>query len=187
MLSILLLDDEPAILDIAKLFLEKTGAISAVTTASAKDALHILQTQSFDAIVSDYEMPEMTGVQLLRELRICGDRTPFIIFTGKGREQIVVEDLNAGATFYLEKGANPKALFTELANQIHQAVNRRTAESALKESEEKYRALIEHGLEGIAIVDLQGKILFTNRAAARTLEIENICSVEMISSRRKIE
>jgi PAS domain S-box-containing protein len=177
MLSILLVDDEPAILDIAKLFLEKTGNILAVTTSSAREALLLLKKQRFDAIVSDYEMPEMTGVQFLRELRIHGDHTPFIIFTGKGREQIVVEALNAGATFYLEKGANPKALFTELNNQIQQAVNRRTAESALKESEEKYRALIEHGLEGIAILDLQGKILFANRAAARTFEIETIESL----------
>ncbi len=174
MLSILLVDDEPAILDIAKLFLEKTGTISAVTVSSAQDALLLLKKQSFDAIVSDYEMPEMNGVQFLRELRIHGDHTPFIIFTGKGREHIVVEALNAGATFYLEKGANPRALFAELSNQIHQAVNRRTAESALKESEEKYRALIEHGLEGIAILDLQGKILFANYAAARTFDIENI-------------
>lgn len=174
MLSILLVDDEPAILDIAKLFLEKTGTISAVTTSSATNALALLKKQGFDAIVSDYEMPEMNGIQFLRELRIHGDHTPFIIFTGKGREHIVVEALNAGATFYLEKGANPKALFSELANQIHQAVNRRTAESALKESEEKYRALIEHGLEGIAILDLQGTILFANFAAARTFEIENI-------------
>ncbi|MDO9324410.1 MAG: response regulator [Methanoregula sp.] len=174
MLSILLVDDEPAILDIAKLFLEKTGTITAVTAASAKEALLLLKKQSFDTIVSDYEMPEMTGVQFLRELRIHGDHTPFIIFTGKGREQIVVEALNAGATFYLEKGANPRALFTELSNQIHQAVNRRTAESALKESEEKYRALIEHGLEGIVILDLLGKILFANHAAARTFEIENV-------------
>ncbi|MDP3562938.1 MAG: response regulator [Methanoregula sp.] len=177
MISILLVDDEPAILDIAKLFLEKTGTIAAVTASSAKDALLLLKKQNFDVIVSDYEMPEMTGVQLLRELRMHGDHTPFIIFTGKGREQIVVEALNAGATFYLEKGANPKALFTELANQIQQAVSRRIAESALKESEEKYRALIEHGLEGIAILDLEGKILFANRAAARTFEIENIESL----------
>jgi PAS domain S-box-containing protein len=177
MISILLVDDEPAILDIAKLFLEKTGTIAAVTVSSAQDALLLLKKQNFDVIVSDYEMPEMTGVQLLRELRIHGDHTPFIIFTGKGREQIVVEALNAGATFYLEKGANPKALFTELANQIQQAVSRRTAESALKESEEKYRALIEHGLEGIAILDLEGKILFANRAAARTFEIETIESL----------
>jgi len=177
MISILFVDDEPAILDIAKRFLEKTGLISVVTAFSAKDALIILRQQSFDAIVSDYEMPEMTGVQFLRELRIHGDHTPFIIFTGKGREQIVVEALNAGATFYLEKGSNPKALFAELSNQIQQAVTRRTAESALKESEEKYRALIEHGLEGIVVLDLQGKILFANRAAARTFDIENIESL----------
>ncbi len=113
MLSILLVDDEPALLDIAKRFLEKTGSISVIAVPSAREAINLLKKQSFDAIVSDYEMPEMTGVQFLRELRIHGDHTPFIIFTGKGREQIVVEALNAGATFYLEKGSNPKALYSE--------------------------------------------------------------------------
>jgi PAS domain S-box-containing protein len=173
LLSILFVDDEPAILDITKRFLEKTGNMTVTTASSAREGLERLKRQVFDAIVCDYEMPEMSGVQLLRELRIRGDRTPFIIFTGKGREQIVIEALNAGATFYMEKGSNPKALFAELGNQIEQAVKRRIAESALRESEEKYRALIEHGLEGIAILDLTGRILFANHAAARTFELEN--------------
>jgi len=173
MLSVLLIDDEPAILDISKKFLERTGQMTVMTVKSAREGLLQMAQVRFDVIVCDYEMPEMNGVQLLRELRIHGDHTPFIIFTGKGREQIVIEALNAGATFYLEKGANPKALYNELANQILQAYNRRIAESALKENAEKYRALIEHGLEGIAILSLEGKILFANRAAARTFDIES--------------
>lgn len=173
MLSVLLIDDEPAILDISKKFLEKTGRMEVLTVKTAPEALDKLRSQQFDVIVSDYEMPEMSGVQLLRELRIRGDHTPFIIFTGKGREQVVIEALNAGATYYLEKGTNPKALYTELANHIESAVSRRIAESALRESEEKYRALIEHGLEGIAILDFEGKILFANRAVARTFDIRN--------------
>jgi len=129
MLLILLVDDEPAILDIAILFLKKFGSISAVTALSAKDALNLLNQQNFDAIVSDYEMPEMNGIQFLRELRVHGDQTPFIIFTGKGREQIEAEALNAGAIFYIEKGSNPKVLFSELSDKIQQAVNLRVAES----------------------------------------------------------
>ena len=103
MLTILLVDDEPAILDIAMLFLKKFGSISAVTVLSAKEALTLLGHQKFDAIVSDYEMPEMNGIQFLHELRVHGDQTPFIIFTGKGRGQVEAEALNAGAIFYIEK------------------------------------------------------------------------------------
>lgn len=173
MLSVLLIDDEPAILDISKKFLERTGQMTVTTVKSAREGLGRMAQVRYDVIVCDYEMPEMNGVQLLRELRIHGDHTPFIIFTGKGREQIVIEALNAGATFYFEKGANPRALYEELAKHIRQAHDRRIAESALKENEEKYRALIEHGLEGIAILDLGGKVLFANRAAARTFDIES--------------
>lgn len=184
MISVLFIDDEPAILDITKKFLEKTGKMIVFPVKSAREGLKALKRQKYDVIVCDYEMPEMSGVALLRDLRLHGDHTPFIIFTGKGREQVVIEALNAGATFYLEKGTNPKAIFSELASQIEQAINRRIAESALKDSEEKYRALIEHGLEGIAILDLSGTILFANHAAAKTFDIP---SPELLIGRRVFE
>ena len=52
------------------------------------------------------------------------------MFTGKGREEIVIEALNYGADFYLQKGGDPKPLFTELANAIRHLVRRSQAEDS---------------------------------------------------------
>jgi len=92
-------------------------------------------------IVSDYQMPGMTGIELLATLRESGDTTPFIIFTGRGREEIVIEALNNGADFYVQKGGYPKAQFAELAHKIRHAASRKEAERRLLESEERYRRI----------------------------------------------
>jgi len=58
----------------------------------------ILTGITFDAIVSDFQMPEMNGITLLREIRSTSD-IPFILFTGKGREEVVIDAINNGADF----------------------------------------------------------------------------------------
>ncbi len=142
-LSVLLVDDEPALLDLTRLFLQKDGTMKFEVCESARDAIVMMETRSFDAIVSDFEMPGMDGIELLKHLRMRGDNTSFIIFTGKGREEVVIEALNSGADFYLQKGGDPRSQFAELRNMIQKAVQRRRAEEALVESERRYRTLIE--------------------------------------------
>jgi DNA-binding NarL/FixJ family response regulator len=58
---------------------------------------------------------------------------PFIIFTGKGREEVVIEALNSGADFYIQKGGDPKAQFAELAHKIRQAVQIKIAQKTMKD------------------------------------------------------
>jgi len=124
-LRVLYVDDEPGLLEIGKLFLEKEGEFAVDTLTSAREALDQLNTERYDAIISDYQMPEMDGITFLKQLKASGDATPFIIFTGRGREEVVIEALNEGADFYIQKGGEPKAQFVELANKIRYAVSRR--------------------------------------------------------------
>ena len=77
-----------------------------------------MNTERYDAIISDYQMPEMDGITFLKELKASGNTTPFIIFTGRGREEVAIEALNEGADFYLQKGGEPKSQFAELAHKI---------------------------------------------------------------------
>lgn len=125
MISVLLVDDEPVILDIARAFLERHGEFNVTTIQSAKEALTNLGEKTFDAVVSDYEMPEMNGLEFLRTIREQGNLIPFIIFTGRGREDVVIEALNIGADYYIQKGGDPRAQFTELAYKIREAVRKR--------------------------------------------------------------
>jgi len=82
LLSVLLIDDEPALLDVLKPFIERSGEMSVHSAQSALEALKILPEKSFDAIIVDYDMPEINGIEFLKILRSKGDTTPVIIFTG---------------------------------------------------------------------------------------------------------
>lgn len=160
-ITVLYVDDEPVLLEPTKISLEKKKGFFVDTAGSAKEALEKITARTYDVIVSDYQMPEMDGIQLLRKLRGENNDIPFIIFTGKGREEAVIEAYNAGADFYLAKGGNPRAMFLDLANKIRQIVNRKRAETALRESEERYRKVIEQSHDAIYIH--QGtKFVFVN-------------------------
>lgn len=86
MISVLYVDDEPAILDLGKLFLERIGNFSIETCTSVQEALERLEQASYNAVLSDYDMPEMNGIQFLKEVRARYPTLPFVIFTGRGRE-----------------------------------------------------------------------------------------------------
>ena len=133
---ILYVDDEEALLDIGRIFLERAGGITVDITASPIEALRMILAGRYDAVVSDYQMPEMDGIALLKRVREAGSRVPFIIFTGKGREEVAIEALNSGADFYIQKGGNPKAQFAELANAVRQLAGRQRAEAAVSKTEE---------------------------------------------------
>ena len=141
-IRVLCLDDEPELLKIAKLFLEREGSIAVETLTSAIAALEQLKVEHYDAIVADYAMPGMDGIAFLKALRALGNTTPVIIFTGRGREEVVIEALNNGADFYLQKGGNQAALFTELSMKIHYAASRKQAEKALQFAYENLEKLV---------------------------------------------
>ncbi len=142
MIRTLLVDDLEDLLFIAYKFLEKQAPdIEVVTCDSAKDALKKLEEDAFDIIVSDYQMPEMDGLEFLEIVRKSGNEVPFIIFTGRGREEVAIQALNLGATHYLKKGGEQRSQFAELAHHIRTAVSHRKSEIALHESEGRYRSL----------------------------------------------
>ena len=134
-IRVLYVDDEPSMLDIGKLFLEMDGIFAVDTLTSVSEALTQMKTERYDAILSDYQMPEMDGITFLKQIRSSENKTPFIIFTGRGREDVVIEALNNGADFYIQKGGEIKSQFAELSNKIRYAVSKKHSEEALGESE----------------------------------------------------
>ena len=143
MISLLYVDDEPDLLDLCKLFLEREGDFSVVTVTSAKEGLRILTEGMIDAIVSDYQMPGIDGIDFLKQVRADFKDIPFILFTGKGREEVVIEAIENGADFYLQKGGEPVVQFTELANHIRHTVSRRRAEQEVLKSKKQVTDIID--------------------------------------------
>ncbi len=142
MIRVLLVDDEPALTDITRLYLVRAGDFIVDSVSSGPEALERCEKTRYDAIVSDYEMPEMNGIALLIALRRRGDTTSFIIFTGRGREEIAIQALNNGADFYLQKGGDPRVQFTELGNMIEQSVHRKRMEQKVLLNERRLAALL---------------------------------------------
>jgi len=166
-ISVLYVDDEQGLLDIGKIFLEETGDFRVDLMESATAALEHLKTHRYDAIISDYQMPDMDGLAFLREVRKEYGNIPFILFTGRGREDVVILALNNGADFYIQKGGAPKPQFAELAHKVRLSVQRRQAVVALAESERRYRDVVETQTEFICRFLPDGTHVFVNEAYCR--------------------
>lgn len=165
MISLLYVDDEPELLNLCKRFLEKDGEFSVLTASSAEQGMETLSGSRFDAIISDYQMPGIDGIEFLKHVRSETGDVPFILFTGRGREEVVIEAINNGADFYLQKGGDPRAMFSELGHKIRLAVRRRKVEGEL--------ALLKHSVsnaaEGILWIDREGSITYFNDTLASML------------------
>jgi PAS domain S-box-containing protein len=173
MYRILYVDDEPTLLEVGKIYLERSGKFSVDIITSAPAALALLESKTYDAIIADYQMPDMDGIEFLKKVRGSGNTISFILFTGRGREEVVIQALNEGADFYLQKGGEPMSQFAELEHQLQQAIQQRQAQATIRESEEKYRTLYDNMQEGFAycrmLYDNEGRpddIIFVNVNAA---------------------
>jgi len=158
MISLLYVDDEPDLLDLCKLFLEREKEFFVVTVTSAQKGIEVLNEVAIDAIISDYQMPSMDGIEFLKQVRTEYKDIPFILFTGKGREEVAIEAFDNGADFYLQKGGDPRAQFGELSHKIRQAIRRKKAEEELR----MMHSTVSNAPEGILWINEDGGITFFN-------------------------
>ena len=144
-IRVLQVDDDEAFRELSVAFLEREG-FDVVTAADADAGLKRL-TDGIDCVVSDYEMPGQDGLAFLEAVRKRQPEFPFILFTGKGSEEIASEAIRSGVTDYLQKKTTAEQ-FELLANRIEHAVSERRTEDALAESERMLSTLVSN-LPGI--------------------------------------
>jgi PAS domain S-box-containing protein len=183
-ITVLHVDDEAGFLTVAKQILEMQGAFEVETAVSVKDAMKKMETKMFDVIVSDYVMPEKGGLEFLKELRDSGNNVPFIMFTGKGREDIAIKALNLGADRYFNKIGGPETVYGELAHGIHQAVETKRAEMEILRREERLRAILASSPDAIIISDLNANVVDCNK---ETLKLTGFASKEEVIGRNSLE
>jgi len=167
-MRLLYVDDEEDLLEIVKLFLEGNRQFTVDTVLSGPAALAAMDKVNYDAIISDYQMPGMNGIELLKKVRATNHAIPFIIFTGRGREEVVIEALNNGADFYLQKGGDPETAYMELGHMIQQAVLLRRTQMTLADQEQRYHD-VQNANDLIQSVGSDGRFLFVNKKWLDTL------------------
>ena len=163
-IEILHVDDEPDFAELTASFLERDDDRLTVRTATrADDGLALLAEHDIDGIVSDYEMPGRNGVEFLKTVREEYPELPFILFTGKGSEEVASEAISAGVTDYLQKGTGTEQ-YALLANRILNAIEA----SRNRHHRRLFQNAVEAAGHSIYITDQQGTIEYVNPAFEET-------------------
>lgn len=126
MIRVPIVDDELSLLDLAEEYLAHDDDLLFDTAESVHEALAKISTSVDDVIVSDYQMPGMNGIAMLEHLRRGGDPVPFVLFTGRGREEVVIDALNKGADFTLGREALLSTSSARLGSDDDQGGTRET-------------------------------------------------------------
>ena len=166
--TVLHIEDDASFAELVSTFLDREREFFEVLTETDPvDGIELAQQRDIDCIVSDYDMPGMNGLDVLEAIRADNPEIPFILFTGKGSEEIASEAISAGVTEYLQKAGGTEQ-YEVLANRIEQAVARRRAERQVTRG---FRA-IETAHDGISLLDADGKFMYVNGAYAETVGYE---------------
>ncbi len=164
-IRVLLVDDERDLADMAALFLEREhDALETDAVTNPGDALARLKADDFDCVVSDYDMPTMNGLELLDAVRDDHPELPFVLFTGKGSEEIASEAISAGVSGYLQKESGVDQ-YTVLANVVANAVEKYRTERALHESERRFEAVFNDPFSFIGLLETNGTVIAVNQTA----------------------
>ncbi|MHA2297193.1 MAG: PAS domain S-box protein [Candidatus Hodarchaeales archaeon] len=161
MIRILHVDDDDNILNLTKIYLEKISCreLEVDSLEDPQKTLVFIQEKDYDCIVCDYEMPNLDGLELLHQIRTLNTTIPFIIFTGRSREDVAIKALNLGANRYIKKGGEPKSQFSELIHSIKDIVRHDRMEQKLHESEVKSRAILKAIPDYIFLLKEDGEII----------------------------
>ncbi|WP_256295819.1 hybrid sensor histidine kinase/response regulator [Haloarchaeobius salinus] len=168
-IDVLHVDDDPAFAELVATFLRSEDERMTVrTAASAAEGLALLEDADVDCVVSDYDMPGQNGIEFLETVREHHPELPFILYTGKGSEEVASEAISAGVTDYLQKGTGSDQ-YAILANRIGNAVAaRRSASEAerrrrrLEETTARLEVLFEDSPDMVNVHDASGSIIDPN-------------------------
>lgn len=164
-IRVLHVDDDPQYTELTTTMLEDRGSNLDVTgETSVVEAMKHLEDSSVDCIISDYEMPNTDGLEFLDIVRETYPDLPFILFTGKGSEEIASEAIREGVTDYVRKKGGTEQ-FEVLSNRVNNAVERYKAEQRFWEAMSWYKHLVEQNLAGVFIFQ-EGELIYVNKRMA---------------------
>lgn len=173
-LKVLIIDDTDSDRLSVRRSLRHAGFDVDITEVSdGRTAIETLRQTQFDVAFLDFKLPDGDGLDVLKEARAAGVKTPIIAFTAFGSEDVAVELMKAGATDYLSKNRTS-------ADTVKQCVRRamalrqlqREKEQALRalvNSEKLTRSVINSLPQFVIVVDRSGNVINVNDACDQTL------------------
>jgi len=168
-ITVLHVDDEPDFADLVGTFLEREDDRITVRTATSPAAgLTEIREHDIDCVVSDYDMPETNGIEFLGTVRDSHPDLPFILYTGKGSEEVASDAISAGVTDYLQKEGGTEQ-YAILANRIENAVTQFRAEQEIERTHEYYHTIFEHTSDIVMITDEAARIDYVAPSIERIL------------------
>lgn len=128
-IRILLVDDMESMRGIIKSTLQKLGVVNIHTAINGYDAIKTLSKKEVDLVISDWDMPKVTGIEFLKYMRSTTKykKMPVILLTASNERSRVKEAIEAGASDYLTKpfkAADLEQKLTKLIDKINQFNNR---------------------------------------------------------------
>ena len=167
-IRVLHVDDQADFADLTATALEREDDRLSVEAVTSADEVLERLTDGVDCVVSDYDMPGRNGIEVLEAVRERAPDLPFILFTGKGSEEIASEANSAGVTDYLEKEGG-LGQYTVLANRIRNAVDQYRSKRALEDSQRRLSLFVEQSPLGVVEWDEEFRIVRLNDAAEEIL------------------
>jgi two-component system cell cycle sensor histidine kinase/response regulator CckA len=129
-------------------------------------ALERLGRANVDVVLLDLGLPDSSGLDTFARAHRAAPAEPIIVVSGLDNEQVAVEAVRAGAQDYLVKGRIEGQL---LARMIRYAIERKRAEHEFVAHEQRFRALVEHSADAIALLDPAGTITYASQSTGRVL------------------
>ncbi len=168
----LLVEKDKAFMEMAVTFLTRINRdIRVVPCEDPEDAMTLIEKFNPDIIISDHSPPTgVDGLSLFRTLLRRNKNYPFITMVGNGSEEVAVEALNMGIDFYMIKDRPPRELFTDLADKIVLAVEKRRIEDERGLNERRLKALVRlakmhrYGFSEVAHFVLEESVKLTRSA-----------------------
>ena len=161
---ILHVDDEPELAELVAVYLQREDdRFDIESVRNAEDGLERLGEAEFDCIVSDHDMPGRNGIEFLKAVRSDYSDLPFILFTGKGSEEVASEAISEGVTGYLQKETGTDQ-YVVLANRITNVTNKHRAEKEAEQIRTRLEAITANSNDLILTVDATRTIRFVNDA-----------------------
>lgn len=119
MIPILLVDDDPDMLDLMQLAFKDIGNFDITACNDARDAVEVLRQRPITVVISDYRMPVMNGGIFVRAARDTGYDGLFIIYSGRGKDDLIDQARRDGADAYVPRSGDFKRELASIKSIIY--------------------------------------------------------------------